>query len=1382
MPSYICITHALNDLTVAARLSDTLQAYGFPCRRIHEASEQAERPAVLRGAALVIGLLSPESRCVGTVAEDLHTWMSMGRPPLCICLGKDPADEPFLPSETEGEASFARAPECIPYPEGDSSDGVMDSLFLHRLFVRRLARLDAVFVPTQCRADAAGQAITYAYDAHRGNRVAAYALGCAYERGAGVPVLEAEAAAWITLAAEKGLAEAKLHLGELSLVGWGVEPDTARALSLFREVAETGDERAEYRLGLCYLNGVGVVADPRRAILHLSRAAERDHPPALFRLGLLTRDGIGTAPDLRHALQYLYRACRVGAEREAARLDSLTPTEEKMSTAAESTAPMMLDDATVESAEPVDALDPNGPLPAAPSNERVSETDAPAPSPIGVKLPMPPTLYGSRASRNGRFVSLRTLRPRLLELIGQRAARAASPSPATDTPSATGAFPFARSRHTAASRPEAEWFAALTRGGDATALSGAQISGHPALYMDRDDVALGIPFVLSDVAVAIGGLLASEGPAFESAGWLPHPTRALVWYRYALRRGNAEALFRLAEAYGHGRGTPRDPSWATVLYRMSAEWGDTRGQFAYAVACERGIGTETNMAEAIRYYQSAAEAGYAPAQSNLGGCCEYGIGVTQDLLTAAEWYTKAADAGLPEAMCRLGLCCECGRGVPADPAHAYELYIKAAERGNAYAHYRIGILVDTEAISPDESKAGASTAASSTLPRRTGAFNHWRYAARAGVADAAYAVAMCYAHGYGVRADRERALHYLHTAAERGSLCALYRLAMCRLEGNGVRPDPDRAVELLEAAIRLWHGGKSLYLAYAAPLPPHVHTPGEGAADALYMLGYCLMTGRGKVAGALPPAERVARARTLFSEAAELGHAGAAIAMGDLYTYGHLSAEDGSAESRQALARLYYMRAVLSSAERRGVPCPLSAEDEAFCRRSPLAGGSLDGASGEQPWRNALPRVAFPDPRAGGLLATQADALGIHSSPALLTLARELIPDDPHYDVRAFSAARDGSRSLWERAWLYFSDAALQGSSGAHAGMAFCTHFGLGTDKNPAATLHHLQRAVQLPNSGIRASLWLGDCYRAGWGGECRTLEADNAYLHGLTVTPTGFEVSPYILPERREEHLLPEKEARAELLYRLATFRSLMLSDEAYGDSPKDFHDGIDRRETFPYLAEAILLGHRAAREDLARMYVYEREVATGTPLREHRAWLSHYYINSWKEPKPFSYTMQVASIPSEIHDYTQVAVTIPMTTDALNYLGDCFFEGHGLPRSEVSAAACFREVVQIAKGIPRKDPTPASVVWSQYSLGWCLLKSREVRHNEREAALLLTTASRTHPEACLLLAECYEAGIGVDRIDENEAIKYRRRAEDLRRKAAEKRQRDAKMKGSNS
>ncbi len=1349
MQPYICITHALGDTAEAERLFDTLVAYGFRCRMLHEASDPTTRAQILNSTVQLIALTSREAHRVETVATDLQRASERGLSALCVSLTEDdnPLDRQFCHT---AEASYGRNGMClerIAYPLGKTPDAQAVGLFIHRLIICRLTQIEGVFSLYRCRRDTYGRVIAQAVAARGGNREAAYALGCAYERGEGVPVLEDDAATWITRAAEAGIPDAMLHLGELCLCGWGVEPDEERAFALFSAVAALGDVRGEYRLGLCYLNGVGVVADPTRAIYHLSRAARWSYAPALYRLGLLYRDGIGTDPDACMALRYLYRACRRGAVGELAHH---TDTSDENSIFDETPLSFSIGDGEDD-------------LHATPESTLTLSDMASAADPIhpqdeitALTYPLPPSLYGRRAGCRAVSITVRELRRR----IGTAAARRPSPVSSHDSNAQadSGAAFLSASAYTALRRPEQTWIGSLTRSFHVRA-PGARTGGHPVLYVERDDVAMGVPFDLSEAALALGGLLESGDAA---AHLMPHPTRALVWYRYALRRGNTEALYRLANAYRSGRGTPRDPAWAAVLYRMSADWGDMRGQFALAVCCERGIGMDTDMAEAIRRYEQAAMAGYAPAQNNLGGCYEYGIGVARNVLTAVEWYVRAAETGLPEAMCRLGLCYECGRGVSADSARALTLYEKAAAAGHPYALYRLGVLYDRNEALPSTDRE-PDTAHPTCAARYAKAAAYWETAAEADVPEAAFALAMCYATGHGVRRDREATMHYLGRSARGGYLPAIDRLAMCYLEGNGTVRHVAHAVDCLREAVQLWRSRKALYLMDTSPLPLCGYAPTEAAGNALYMLGYCILEGLDSEAHA----DRVADAVALFSEAVELGHAGAAIAVGDLYAYGRLPAADGL--SARTTARPHYERAVCISAVRRGASSPIAMD-----KKQSAAWAALP-----------LPIRPAADPRADSLLSCRADVLCIHSGPALMSLAFDALK-------RARNAAEhgepapiadssgDGSTDALNEAWQYFAAAVEQGSVDARIGMAECIYYGYGQKPNHRAAFRLLQTADHAENR-IIVSLLMGDSLRVGWCGQCLPLEADATYRRALSAVPIDSEVGPYVVAERRAKRLAQETLARAELYYRIAAFRSLELPSQTDGTPRPDA--GMERQDTFAYLAEAVLMGHTAAREDLARMYAYERRYNASTApadtpapkprarrrarhttahpaLRDHKLWLTDYYTALWPEPRPFRYALQSMAVPAHIPPHITEPVTPVMMAAALNYLGDCLFYGSGLDRRPAAAVACYREVARMKLSVPRGEPAPAALVWAQYSLGWCLLHGEGTPQDEREAVKWLTAASRTHPEASFTLGECHERGIGVDHADPREAIKFYRRA----------------------
>ncbi|MBQ7502036.1 sel1 repeat family protein [bacterium] len=88
-------------------------------------------------------------------------------------------------------------------------------------------------------------------------------------------------------AAEMGLAEAQVFLGDRLIKGEGTAENKEEAVSWFRKAAERGNAAGQYKLGLCYVDGDGVKADKEEAKKWLTLAAEQGHREAEKRLAEL---------------------------------------------------------------------------------------------------------------------------------------------------------------------------------------------------------------------------------------------------------------------------------------------------------------------------------------------------------------------------------------------------------------------------------------------------------------------------------------------------------------------------------------------------------------------------------------------------------------------------------------------------------------------------------------------------------------------------------------------------------------------------------------------------------------------------------------------------------------------------------------------------------------------------------------------------------------------------------------------------------------------------------------------------------------------------------------------------------------------------------------
>ena len=567
---------------------------------------------------------------------------------------------------------------------------------------------------------------------------------------------------------------------------------------------------------------------------------------------------------------------------------------------------------------------------------------------------------------------------------------------------------------------------------------------------------------------------------------------------------------------------------------------------------------------------------------------------------------------------------------------------------------------------------------------------------------------------------------------------AAYELGICYMDGVGTPVDLQKALACFSHGAALWRAYTRDAHWYARAiasegLPPDGLSLKQAAGGALYMLGYCALYGldrEGAVGGpdltARPTEEMLTRATELFREAADIRHVGALVMLGDLYAYGLLRSGTADGENR---ALEYYLEAA-------------HMEKDVYTR----------GIARREQTDNAV------------------DAWLSLAYRALL-VARE-------------ETDRGNAEMARVNAWKSFSDSAERGSMDALVGMAECLFHGYGAPKNPAAAERLLRLAEHTKGGRVVASLWLGDALRSRWGISVDPAEADAVYVRGLKRPYLESECGLHTMGLRRMTRRETDVRAHTEILYRLATLRAVHFSDAS------------GYRESFPYLAQAVLMGHEGAVDDLSRMFDYEmnrpkgamvkarrgkrtREKFPGSHarlrrrLREkqsaltrnnraqwvHRSWMTDYYQALWPEPVPFTYEMRPTTIPADRPSFVTTPVTPLMRVNALQYLGECFFEGYGIPADPAAAVTCYRMVLDAAG----RDVDSASVTEAAYSLGWCLLYGVGATADYPEAIRLLTKASRSHGGACYTLGVCHEAGKGVVAADDREALRFYRKAQKL-------------------
>ena len=132
--SYLCVSYASGNQTLADRFSRELIQYGFKHACMNEHTSLEKRNTLFSESSLLLVLTSPEASEAESCATDLRRALGGGKPCLCVSLGSNDLDERY-----GGSGSAATV---VPYPAGetDTPDERAEALFIHRLYIRNLCR------------------------------------------------------------------------------------------------------------------------------------------------------------------------------------------------------------------------------------------------------------------------------------------------------------------------------------------------------------------------------------------------------------------------------------------------------------------------------------------------------------------------------------------------------------------------------------------------------------------------------------------------------------------------------------------------------------------------------------------------------------------------------------------------------------------------------------------------------------------------------------------------------------------------------------------------------------------------------------------------------------------------------------------------------------------------------------------------------------------------------------------------------------------------------------------------------------------------------------------------------------------------------------------
>lgn len=130
----------------------------------------------------------------------------------------------------------------------------------------------------------------------------------------------ADAAQWMTAAAQLGHAEAQAVLGQWQLDGHGVARDPAQALHWFLRAAHLGHAMAMNMAGRCHEQGWGTPADAGKAVHWYRQAVRLALPEAKYNLANMLASASGVARDHAEAFALYKQATEQGYAKAFAKL------------------------------------------------------------------------------------------------------------------------------------------------------------------------------------------------------------------------------------------------------------------------------------------------------------------------------------------------------------------------------------------------------------------------------------------------------------------------------------------------------------------------------------------------------------------------------------------------------------------------------------------------------------------------------------------------------------------------------------------------------------------------------------------------------------------------------------------------------------------------------------------------------------------------------------------------------------------------------------------------------------------------------------------------------------------------------------------------------
>lgn len=703
---------------------------------------------------------------------------------------------------------------------------------------------------------------------------------------------------------------------------------------------------------------------------------------------------------------------------------------------------------------------------------------------------------------------------------------------------------------------------------------------------------------------------------------------------------------------------------------------------------------ELDTDSAIKLLQKSAKDGCELSALYLGAFYSNQKNESYNPVFAYDNYLLSAQLGSPDGYYKLGLCVSSGFGCEKDLELAYEIFKKGAACEHPDCICALGICFEQ----------GLGCEIDYTL-----AFEYYSKAAELGHSAAINNLGGLYFYGHGVEQDKDKAISLYRQAAALGSPNAECRLGICYEDGTLGTPDSKLAFEHYKAAAK------------------------QNNSIALYKLAVCYDSGSGTE-------QNFAKAYRSYEKAAMLGHVNA------MYEAGKMALNGRGTKKNLITAHKMFLSAHTT------LPC---AELELGNCLFEGLGTVRNRAAAYSHYLGAFER----DPS----LAEAAYRLGLCKLKGL------------------------GCDKDIESAYAYFTLGAERGSVDAAYMKGECEFFGVGCEINLEAAVDSFLSALELPNADptsiIPSLINLGICYERGTGVNSDVQTALKLYKkaaelgdpnamyrvgHLMYSSPELKNESSsariYILRAARKNHLsamltmgLFSEKGNGVQKNREDAIRWYTKAVSTEIPSSPDLFDFPERFETvsraairarieaqyklgmliarynpstqryiqaFECVSLAASMGHKGAQIEICKIFV------SGGDLK--------YYYES-----PFS--REDATFEDGSHE-----PNVQILADAMNKLGNAFFDGKGMVGKNQSAAVrCYKRSAELGH------------IDGAYNYGWCLRHGTGVKENDIEAVRWLkSSADRGNANAAYSYGLCCEEGAGTGIKNRRDALEYYRKA----------------------